>query len=134
MSVTIHFKGGPLGGEIREVEEHPGPTYLVPSLMHRSVLRHYGENDTIPPPTTMYRTEEYRLYRPLSTRNEFEYRWVHPAEGLERQVAELKAQKAELLERPTRSALVDELDELIRATEESVFTKGLKLARAVIAQ
>jgi hypothetical protein len=140
VSVTVHFKGGPLGGETRVLKEHPGPVYKVPSLVPRASFARPANHDALPAlNTSMYRTEEYRVYRRVDSYAdslEWEYLWVHPAEGLERQVAELKKQ-VDLLElRPDVPAILKELDDLVTAFEGhavgDAYVKGLDLARQVI--
>lgn len=103
-SVEVHFKGGPLGGEVRRVALH-GSTIRVAVPEYFSVCE--VDPSAIPVITT---EQEYRIYRGLGF-DAVEAVWVNPNERLLQENAKLrrKIEKLEDLEK-----LLDALQPFLR--------------------
>jgi hypothetical protein len=110
VSVTfrIHFKGGPFGGETRDIEKSllMGRRLRVPSLMTFPIMT--AETDRTTPVLTAMLEEEYELTW-VRGFNEYEARWIHPQEGLIRENQHLKKRLREL---ERTEAVLDALREL----------------------
>jgi hypothetical protein len=92
-TMTVHFKGGPLGGETRQMPM-TGTVIRVPAMhYYQSVVGGYGGKEPELPPME-YLTEEYRLTRSVGF-DIVEATWVHPFEGLIKENSKLKKKLAE---------------------------------------
>lgn len=107
MYASVSFRGGPLGGELRRME-NPPRRLQVPSLVDIRVYAVEDPGRMIPEP---YDLEEYEL-RPAirSDGQDFDYIWVNPAVALRKRVTELTEQLESSQAAAQRAwGLVDEL-------------------------
>jgi hypothetical protein len=99
--VLVHFKGGPLGGEVRQMPDDFRHRVVVPAFSWSGsfIASTYDHASLVP--ETLHTTETYEL-RPIygsgyQNTPEFEGLWVNPNAGLIKQNQELK-ERVESLE------------------------------------
>lgn len=113
--MLVHFKGGPWGGETRNMmrEDFTGTElrvavhYRLNPLMVDDRL----DPDPVAPSNQVYDTERYRLERQLGP-NEFEARWIPPHLGIRKKLDEVAAKLS------AAEFEIEELREELRGYEE----------------
>lgn len=111
--LTVYFRGGPLGGETREIDTKqisgsrlriPALSYLGPAIM---------ESGTIPIMPSTYRVEEYIISG--SRGRGYEMTWIHPEAKLIEENEKLKYQLRKLGQLEAALEAVETLREFVNA-------------------
>lgn len=118
MRAVVHFKGGPLGGEVREFPfEGLGTRIAIPSYEARSPFVS-TEATSLSAEATFY-TELYDL-RPIGP-TDLEATWVNPVRGLTETVSRYRDEMAEAQRLVAeKTARIEELEGLLLETYQSL--------------
>lgn len=113
--MIVFFKGGPLGGETREMrkEDFTGRRLRVPSLMRPTIINY---EDATATSTSFYVVEEYELefgYR-YGEPNGYDAVWINPNQRLLEENAALKDKIASLAKDSEALEALDSLRKYFR--------------------